>query len=139
MRLLAAFCLGYLMLCVASFVFFVGLWDGYFIKHGVDEYFNLIYIASQPWLAWAALALPLGWGLLYARFANFIRAIFVILLISCASTWYTPVALRAGFALFSSPKKLTLKDKIEQATLLYSVKGRSYYLLQNGKTVMIKQ
>lgn len=139
MKFLSAFCLGYLMLCVGSFVFFVGLWDGYFVKYGIDEYFNLIYIASQPWLLWAGLALPLGWGLLYARYASFIRAAFALVLVICACTWYKPFGLKAGYAIFSSPKTLTLKDKTEQVTLLYSVRNRSYYLLQNGKTAMIKQ
>lgn len=152
MRVLAAFLLGFLLLGAAGFVLFVGLWNGYFTRYGINEYFNLIYITSMPWLVFALSALPVGWALLYAPFRTFFRGIYALLLCVLAISWYAPVADEIGFWLFSSKAKLPSPDASvvsrefgdsinipspKSATLLYRVKNSSYYLLENGTTKVI--
>lgn len=130
MRYFSAFLLGFLLLLCASFVLFTGIYAGYFKFYGINEYFNLIFIYSQPWLVLALLALPVGLLVLEYKAA---RAFYALVLCVFAFSWQGEFGLWLGHRLFSSHTEL------QDATLLYSIQDRSYYLTGDKRLIIKKR
>lgn len=156
-RILSAYLFGMFLLLCLSFVLLVGIFNGYFKFYNIDEYFNLIFLSSQPWILWFVLALPVGWAILYSNYTLLFRFAFTLLLIVCLSSWYKPFGKQLGFYIFA--KEIIFKGFNQElvseglgisnnelssintpiiVTKLYFVRDRSYYLFPNGNVRLIK-
>lgn len=133
MKFVNAFFIGFLFVLAAIFTLFVGLKTSYFDYYGVNEYFNVIFVDSVPWLFILPISLVFGYLILYAPFRKFIRVVFVLILLVAATSWHDSVGKKVGEALFAKP--VMLKDaKGNELNAIEIYKGRSkiYYFDENS-------
>lgn len=128
MKFVNAFFIGFLFVLAAIFTLFVGLKTSYFDHYGVNEYFNVIFVDSVPWLLILPISLVFGYLILYTPFRKFMRVIYIIILLTAAASWQQDIGKRVGEELFMKPVSLKdAKGSELNAVEVYKARGKIYY------------
>ncbi|MDD3323547.1 MAG: hypothetical protein PHN38_00290 [Sulfurospirillaceae bacterium] len=88
--------IGFVLVLVMDFLYFMGLKLNYFDAYGVDEYFNTLFVDNQNYLIFFLLALIVGYGILYVPFNKFFAKVYLAVLILFFGMFYAPVGKYAG-------------------------------------------
>ncbi|MDO5045215.1 isoleucyl-tRNA synthetase [Campylobacter sp.] len=133
MKFVNAFFIGFLFVLSAIFALFVGLKTSYFDYYGVNEYFNVIFVDSVPWLLILPISLIFGYLVLYTPFRKIMRVIYIVILLTAAASWQQDIGKRVGEALFMKPASLKdAKGSELNAVEVYKARGKIYYFDVNS-------
>lgn len=133
MKFINAFFIGFLFVLSAIFALFVGLKTSYFDYYGVNEYFNIIFVDSVPWLFVLPISFVFGYLVLYTPFRKFMRVFYIVILLAAATSWHEDIGKRVGEMLFMKPANLkeAKADRIN-AVEIYKSRGKIYYFDKNS-------
>ena len=146
MKIFNAFFTGIIFVLAPIFTLFVGIYNNYFSRYGINEYFNVIFVDNVPFLWLLPVFFIFGYCFFYAPFRKFFRAFYLLLLVLCALSWYPDFGRSLGEAYFmSKPLEMDLSSNLQSdqktsGKVLYGGRREIYFLRSdNDKVVKISK
>lgn len=125
--------LGAVFALFPAIIFYAGIFANYFPPYEIKEYFNAFLAQNlNPYLY---LALGLFSGVALAFGGNFLRALYLVLLIVMSLTLVPSVGKNVGERLFMRNSVLVVNGQKQSVQIIYKDRHKAYYRTRDNPKI----